>query len=249
MNSTILQSVFLIIILLDAVLGLTLWRIKLLETKMLPVVFAVTVSIADELLAFYFRVRFHNNLIVYYTSSSIEYACFVWFLYLNMDFIVIKKAIIATVIMFFVARIGYVYFYIQLDALSASKVSGGFITSQDVLIAFFSICYFKNIFNNVADYKPLNFCVLIIVTGLLFYYSFDSITRLVRNHLVNIYEQQLIASGADIKKARLSSAMQAYYKFTQVNTLVLLTNILLYLCIFTAFIKNAIIVKKSLSRA
>lgn len=189
--------------------------------------------------------RFHNNLIVYYISSSIEYACIVWFIYRNTNFKIVKTAIKYSVFLLFAARLAFLYSFINDNWMLASNVIYYFITVQDILITVFSICYFKNIFDHVGDYKPLNFHVLIVVTGLLFYYSFDSFYRLALNHITNIYQSDLLKSNADINKVNMYAAMQAYNKFKQVRILLMITNMLLYTCIFIAFIKNAIIVKNS----
>ncbi len=239
-----MDKIIYVVIFINVALGIILWGAKLLHAKMIPIVCLVTVSLADEFLAYYFKIRFKNNLIVYYISSSVEYACIVWFIYLNIDFGAIKNFIRYSVILLFAARLGYLYFFIHQDGLAASKTLDYFITAQDISIAFFSICYFKNIFDHVGDYKPLNLYVLIVVSGLLFYYAFDSVYRLAYSHLTNVYVSKLLLPNSDVGKVTMSAAVEAYNNLSEIRIFLLITNMLLYTCIFIAFVKNAIIVKK-----
>ncbi|OKS88975.1 hypothetical protein [Mucilaginibacter polytrichastri] len=234
------------ILIIDSLLGLSLLFLKQLGKSMYPVALAVIISLIEEIVAHLFTLKFNYNLNVYFFFNPIEYACFAWFFYVNIDYKTCKKLIKASVLLFFSFIIGYLYYFTKLTPLPAKILLDYVIATKGLLLTLWSIAYIINIFDQISNYKKLSVYVLMVVAALLFYSCFSIILNFSEIYLVNyseLHNVPLTVMFSPLNKAHMYASQQ----YAAVKPLLYLTNILLYLCIFVALIKSATKPKKAYS--
>ncbi|NCD69339.1 hypothetical protein [Mucilaginibacter agri] len=237
-----LYYIALALILLDSILGLSLLFAKRLDTKLYPIALAATVSIIEELIGEYFSVKNKNGLFTGFIFNPLEYACFAWFFYINVDFKVIKALIKVSIVIFLAFVSGYLYFFLKLKPLAAKTILDYVVATKSFWIVIWSIAYIFNIFNQITHYKKLNVYTLMVAGALLFYYSFSIIYFLSELYLINYSERHHISLSVMLNPQ--NAQMYASKQWTAVRPLLFLTNILLYLCIFVALVKSVVVPKK-----
>jgi hypothetical protein len=226
------------IVALDAILGLLLLFTKRLGNNMYPIALAILINVAEEIAGRYFAIKFQNNLSVFYFFNPFEYACLAWFFYLNIDYKTLKKIIKTTVILFFIFMVSYLYFFIKQPPLPEKVLLNYVVIIKGAMLSVWSIAYIINIFDQINNYKKLNVFVLLVVAAILFYSCFAIIFFLSEIYLFKYSESHHVPLAVMLSpenKARMYASKQ----YEAVKPLAFLTNILLYLCIFVAFIKSA----------
>lgn len=236
--------VYYILLIINSVFGLSLLFFKRLGTSLYPVALAVTISLVEEIVAYYFALKFRNNLSVFFFFNPIEYACFAWFFYINIDYKDVKQAIKVSVIISFTLIIGYLYFFIKLPPLPAKILLDYMVTVKGILLTFWSVIYVINIFNQISNYKKLNVFVLMVVGAVLFFSCFNIISHLSEIYLINYSELHKVPI-TDMFSPQNRDRMYASKQYAVVAPFLYLTNILLLLCILVALIKSATISKKA----
>lgn len=228
----------------DAVLGLSLLFTKRLGDYMYPIVFTALVSFLEDYSARYVGHIYKSNIWYYFLVNPIEYAGFAWFFIVNINNLFVKKLIKISIVVSATFVLAYTYFFFQLPILKQTIIHDYQIAFKAGLLIVWSVIYIVDIFNQINNFKKLNVFVLMMVGAILFYFSFDIIFRLSEIYLFKYSESHHISLYAIFSPS--SANMYASKQYTAIKPLLLLTNILLYLCIFVALIKSVVVPKKSI---
>lgn len=233
-----------VILIIDTLLGLLLLFTKRLGTTMYPIALVLLINLAEESVAYYFKVKFRNNLGVFFFFNPFEYAFLAWFFYYNITYQFFKKTIKATIAIFFGFVICYLYSFTKLTPLQAKVLLDYVVVTKGVLLIIWAIAYIVNIFDQIGKYKKLSVFVLMVAAAILFYSCFSILFHLSEIYLFNYSELHKVPLTV-MFSAQNKAHMYASQQYAAVKPLLYLTNILLYLCIFVALIKSVAVSKKA----
>lgn len=232
-----LYDICIVLILINALLGLYLWLRKQLGTKLYPIVLALSCSVIEQTIIYYTKSYFQNSQLVCFIFVPIQYGCFAWFLSLHISYTNLKNVILASVAAFFVFTAAYAYFFWHLTPLARKLILDDVAMAKGILLTVWAIVYFKSIFNHISQFKKLNVSSMILVAGILFYFAFSAMFHLAFNYLIR-YSLKHNVFINDMLKSETFARLYALKHLYSFYPLLYLTNILLYLCVFVALLNK-----------
>ncbi|QQL49278.1 hypothetical protein [Mucilaginibacter ginkgonis] len=237
-----LYYITILIVLLDSLIGLYAIIVNKLERNIVPLALAVLCSLLDEVLAHFFKVKFRNNLPVYFLGGACEYALFAWFIYRNVNSRPVKKFIAGSIVLLVAVTFMLGYPFIKestADPYGAIVHNGYSTIIRGLLITIISIFYFKGIFDSISRYEYLNVYVLLAVSGMLFYYAFSTVYFSAQTYMVGLSLKENPNFLTDMLQRKAEAYSYAAAQLHGMSPFLWLTNLLHYLCILVVFVKSA----------